>query len=206
MTIKIIGHIDLDPTLLANAVTAIKRDTDFRYQELLKNAICFNTDINKSSGPLTLTIPRDCLAAKEARYVMYYSDRIDRLVESRLRTVVLIIEKKISELNFFTNHVEVHFEKGCMYSAADYWHKDGNFKDNIYITVCFSNKPNWSTQVVGLNDSEDPRLLDSRGSALPHGDLLDAHETTHRAPKASDFRENPVTAEDWRLFFRFSSK
>ena len=213
MTIKIVGHIDLELKLLADVVTAIKRDTDPRHQDLLKGAManfaknprCSNDLISKTAGSLTLTIPPDCLTPGEARYVMYYSDRIDRLVESPLKTVVLKIADAIRERKFFTNHVEVNFENGCIFSAADFWHKDSGSKDNIDITVCFSNKPNWSTRVVDHDDPEDPSL-DSRSSVLPHGDLLDARHTTHRAPKVSDFPEDPVTSKDWRLFFRFSSK
>ena len=103
-----VDHVALGPELLMSVVEMLKKDTYSRYQDLLKEALanptCCNNVIrpaaSRSYGALSLFIPRDCLATGEERYAIYYSDVIDRLFESPLKTVVLTIAAKISECNF----------------------------------------------------------------------------------------------------------
>jgi len=92
---------------------------------------------------------------------------------------------------------DIRLEKGCLSLEGDpwRWHFDGNiFKTSV--TVCYSNKENWSTRV---SDSK----MESNGRPADHGFLYDALNVYHRAPIPSDLEGEELNANDYRLFIRY---
>ena len=90
---------------------------------------------------------------------------------------------------------DIRLEKGCMSLEGNpwRWHFDGEEIFKTSITVCYSNKKNWSTR-VGL-PNERP---------ADHGFLYDALKVYHRAPIPFDLKGEEVNADDYRLFIRYN--
>lgn len=103
------------------------------------------------------------------------------------------LSKKIFSLGYGTDGTfDVRFEKGFLPLEGEsfQWHYDGEiFKTSI--TVCFSNKKNWSTRIQGDRPAE-------------HGFLYDALQIYHRAPLPADLKDEELTPNDYRLFIRYT--
>ncbi len=115
--------------------------------------------------------------------------------EDPLDCMLSQLSKKILSLGYGDKGIfDVRLEKGCMSLAGNpwRWHCDGEiFKTSI--TVCYSNKKNWSTRVVGEKDE-----------IAAHGFFYDALKVYHRAPIPSDLNGEELNADDYRLFIRYN--
>lgn len=225
---KPIGSANLAPDIIDAAASSLIKDLDVRHQFFVEDAIIgkeknlYNAETRgaayKSIGTFTFFIPFDFLtkglAKGQERYAMDNSFNTNNLNQNTpLEALVHKIKDIIEKCGFPCQKAEVHFEKGCMFSPAVYWHKDGDFGGSK-ITVCFSNKPNWSTRIAvntvlsfddGWISEKDAAELDSLSFPAKHGDLWHSSTVFHRGPKASDMHNDPITAADWRLLIRFSS-
>lgn len=231
-----IGSVVLRPTLIRDAVSSLTEELYPRHQSLVEKALenlaknpkCYNNGSRPHAWHhvpnFTLSIPVEFLtqgARGKERYEWYHSVKICNLDPSTpLGAIVHKIKDTILECGFYCDRAEIHFEKGCMFSSADFWHKDGNRNGENYITVCYSNKPNWSTRIAdsakvyeSLNVSSlDPTMITEQQTAIidsvafpaKHGDLWHANKVLHRGPKASDLAGDPLTPDDYRLLIRFS--
>jgi hypothetical protein len=103
-----------------------------------------------------------------------------------------LFRKIVSEGYGDTGLFDIRLEKGILSLESDpwKWHYDGEvFKTSV--TVCYSNKINWST-----------RIADGRPS--DHGFLYDAKKIYHRAPIPSDLDDKQLDVSDIRLFIRYN--
>jgi len=93
---------------------------------------------------------------------------------------------------------DIRLEKGCLSleGSSWKWHYDGKvFKKAI--SVCFSNKENWSTQI------SDSKMGIPHWPAA-HGFLYNALKVYHRAPIPYDLEHKELNPDDYRLFIRYT--
>ncbi len=230
-----IGSANVEPEIIQAAVSDLIKGMDFRYKSLVETALSnLAKDPNhysaeprraafQAAGKLTFFIPFDFLKKEvETGKECYAMDYIVSVWEIDKKTplgaLVHKIRDKIQEYGFSCDKAEVHLEKGALFSPAEYWHKDGDFRSRNFITVCFSNKPKWSTMIADIAKvrelippfdhrmiiSTQSQIIDSIAFPAIHGDLWHANNTLHRGPKASDLHADPNTPADWRLLIRFS--
>lgn len=145
-------------------------------------------------------------------------DSFDHLLQ-QLSKIIFELGYKDTE----TGEFDIRFEKGHMdlsESTANRWHFDG-FKTSI--SVCWSNKENWTTKILNLDSPEDTIQLkkklnglsrlskkyDDRINALvdlnyaesaKFGFLHDVTKICHRSPNISSERE----VNEYRLFIRYN--
>lgn len=116
-----------------------------------------------------------------------------------LDLLLLQLSKKILSLGHGDKGTfDIRLEKGCLSLEGNpwKWHFDGEvFKTSI--TVCHSNKKNWSTRIADFK-------MESNGSPANHGFLYDALKVYHRAPVPSDLDGEELNANDYRLFIRYN--
>lgn len=118
--------------------------------------------------------------------------------QDQLDNLLSHLSKKIFSLGYGEEGTfDIRLEKGYLPLEANpwKWHFDGIFKTSI--TVCYSNKKNWSTRVW------DP-TMGSDGKPADHDFLYDALNIYHRAPIPSDLEGNELQADDYRLFIRYN--
>lgn len=113
--------------------------------------------------------------------------------EDPLTLLLSQLSKKILSLGYGNEGTfDVRLEKGILPLEGNpwKWHFDGEiFKSSI--TVCYSNKKNWSTRISG-------------GKPAEHSCLYDALKVYHRAPIPSDLEGKELNADDYRLFIRYN--
>lgn len=142
-------------------------------------------------------------------------DSFDFLLQKLHKSVFALGYKNESETGFF----DIRFEKGCSSPLVGHnsdkteWHFDrGSFKTSI--TVCWSNKENWCTKIINLNQSPEELEEFKEGMKkdksyyvkhLEHaeftkfGCLYDAINLCHLAPEIDD-----VKAHEYRFFIRYN--
>lgn len=93
---------------------------------------------------------------------------------------------------------DVRLEKGFLSLEGESWkwHFDGKEAFKTSITVCFSNKENWSTHIAEMDGGGE--------RPAKHGFLYDALNVLHRAPIPADLGREELTIEDYRLFIRYN--
>lgn len=108
------------------------------------------------------------------------------------------LSKKILSLGYGSEGTfDIRLEKGFLSLEGNpwKWHYDGEILKTS-VTVCYSNKKNWSTRVANSQ-------MESIGRAADHGFLYDALHVYHRAPLPSDLEGEELIADDYRLFIRY---
>lgn len=130
-------------------------------------------------------------------YIKLKVDAKDLKKEDSLNHLLAQLFKKILSQGFGDDGTfDIRLEKGILSLEGNpwKWHYDGFFKSSV--TVCFSNKENWSTRVSDSKFDED-------GKPSNHGYLYDALKVYHRAPIPSDV-QGEIKANEYRLFIRYN--
>lgn len=88
------------------------------------------------------------------------------------------------------------------------------------MTICWSNKPGWSTRVLDDNNPEQAEIkklklcthflskemitkLEKSAQIAQFGVFYDAVTGLHRAPKIEDLDSDKIEVDDYRIFMRF---
>ena len=119
--------------------------------------------------------------------------------EDSLDLLLSQLSKKILSLGYGNEGTfDIRLEKGCLALEGSSW--KGHFDGNIFktsITVCYSNKENWSTHILDFKQ-------ESKGRPADHGFLYDALKVFHRTPVPADLEGKELNADDYRLFIRYT--
>lgn len=113
------------------------------------------------------------------------------------------IHNKISSLGYVQKDncqrrwFDVRLERGCLALEGESWewHFDKGYKTSV--TICYSNKKNWSTRIADTKEKDNERPAE-------HGIFCNALNVFHRAPIPSDLNGEELKADDYRLFIRYN--
>jgi len=244
---RILMSIDLSPSLVSNTSGPALLDANINQQavdltidaliqflakSLSNNEIAENIQFlakplsNNETVGKPQKKPEDTSASgftKENRYFFWKTYKISDLGEDHpLNAMLIPLSKKISDLGFPCDQVEIRFEKGCFKSMASEWHRDGYLVKHS-INLCYSNKENWSTRILdnkdylvygvfgnltntGLQDPSITQKIESLAQAAKFGFLFDAKKFLHRSPLISDLTDQNISINDYRLLIRFSKE
>lgn len=160
------------------------------------------------------------LSSGQARYFTQMRKDVKKLNENDpLGEILVRLNKRLIELGFPCDAVEIRFEKGCFNSLVPQWHLDGPEMSRS-ITICFSTKPSWSTRVLDVElftqlnipstsaIQQNPATLqkiETLAKPAKFGYFYDARTVLHRSPKETDLQNDTISPDDYRLFFRFTS-
>lgn len=135
--------------------------------------------------------------SKARVYVRLSVEALSIKEEDPLDLLLSQLSKKILSLGYGDEGTfDIRLEKGCLplEGSAWKWHFDGEILKTS-ITVCYSNKENWSTRIPSSEPGSD-------GKPADHGFLYDALNVKHRAPIPSDL-DCELNNNDYRLFIRY---
>lgn len=174
--------------------------------------------------------PQDAVESLEKTrcYVRLFFETKDLGQDDPLDVLLIHLHTRLVALGCEANgEFDVRFERGFMPSTVNNsWHFDETFKTSV--TVCFSNRENWSTRIADLEklglsnvlsraEMTGPQRISERnpyfpfilqkieqcGEATQMGHFYDALKLYHRAPIPTDLGDKGVSQTDYRLFIRY---
>lgn len=137
--------------------------------------------------------------------------------------LVYQLSKKVAQLGFPCNKLDLRFEQGCLNSLTPYWHFDPKISPHVFgsvhsIITSYSNNTNWNIRILNPRHNnkfvqagmEEPRKesrdeVERLSEPAQFGCLYDGQRVLHRSPIKKDLKGN-LTKNDYRLFIRFFQK
>lgn len=155
-------------------------------------------------------------------FCLIKSEEINQFLSSELAHLVNEIYQKILEAGLQPStsiDIDIRFEKGCFVTEAAYWHQDhSQNEEDQFISICFSDRPEWTTKIVSLASEKaigplpleffNKSFLDKLESVRENtkiGFLYDVKRLVHRGPKYEDLN-GPIDSENYRLFIRYNKR
>ena len=123
--------------------------------------------------------------------------------------------EQVEKLGFPCSNAEVRIEKGSFYSVGTSWHYDTP-ASRYFISVCYSNVPNWITRVLDPKDAEEIlkekkkpdeaqiEKIERLSQNAQFGLLYDVSKIFHRAPLHTDLTSSVLSEQNYRLFIRLT--